>query len=599
MLAHLIDDFSVGRYFVLLCSLFNNRPIFEHDLRVHESTMDMQSASSKNEQRILAEDYGTLLEVNRLTRFSRMCQWFYRLFSILSVARCLFYLYEMHYQFKIFSREDRLIVDRRSDEVTSPSAIYSFGCIRSNCSQLFDPQLNATKSELILDRLPIFSMCHPTLSSYYEPLQHEFGVGTTLFSTIIIYLVFIDLLVFKLEPGQTLDNSMLVFLVTPNLAHKSMLERAKQHLKEMRHSYRNYLNSERIKRHCRIECARHDGFGLIGDLPAGHGSKFAPPTLSLIDRMRFKFDHIDETDFARDCLPLIRSRWWHKIMINAIKHLAGIPILYSILIAVSLCCYYEYLANRMRELTHGLHHEMQQENCSIWRLDDHLSQQVDLTGIKLGLNIYTAFTASFIFVLWPCLCGISVITNACFSVWELRCWMCELQYKLTIVQPLIKDLVQWLNGRRKLHDEPNLVFRFDKFRLQFMAEIRPSLLLIRHKSFVRFSKQVENEQKLEENYCRLPYGRAQSDPEYKLAELLEKFYVELRLMIELKGHVERRISMITIGTIVATYLSSLSSVYVIKMMHAVRLESVMVGTMGQLAPMALIMNSVSMSTQVS
>lgn len=604
----------IGRLFVLLNSLFINRSVFDDDLQVYDQynkLMIQSTVASKEERQILEEDHETLLATSRSTRLIRTLHWFIKIITWLYTARAVLYLYEMHYLYKIFSIESRLIVERRPS-----GTIYSYGCIQSNCLQLFDPLLDATRSKLNLDRLPIFSICNPTLSHYYEPFQHEYGLGSLYYATFIVYLITINMLVPKLQPRLTVNNSTLLFIVAPNLAYNMMLNRAKHHLKDMRHSYKNYIESERAKRFQKIMFVRYQD---ADDAGYSIGIELPQPTIRVSDLMRCKFDHIDETNYASDCLPLIRSTWWHDILIASLKKMLPIMLVDISCLSAAVCYYNYHATNRITKTMHEMNVVVVESNCSIWRQDPFAGSNgsvVELSEMSFGLNLYTGLSIWLFTVGWAMFWGVITFMSMFLYAWELRCWICELRYKLVMVKPLIRNLFDWRNYDGNIsqngtldirlacdqhwESELDMVFSFDKFRAQFKSEIHPSCLFNDHESFVKFTKQAENERRLEENYCQTPYDtRRIVDPERALIEILEKFYVELRLMNELKDDLEKRLSSSIIMTIAANYIISFMSISIVKMTQDFRWELMIFVVGSNIAPIALIMNVVVMSSQVS
>jgi hypothetical protein len=162
------------------------------------------------------------------------------------------------------------------------------------------------------------------------------------------------------------------------------------------------------------------------------------------------------------------------------------------------------------------------------------------------------------------------------------------------------DFRRWssANGLSQ-NSELDLVFNYDIFRDKFRREVKAGWLLLNHKSFVKYNKQVDNEQVLEENYFYSTDDQARFGPEKMLAQLLEKLYVELRLMTEYKDKSERRMSILIIVAMCMNYYVAFVTIYLGVLMRHLPWDMIAGASFCTVFPVMLIMNSAIMSHQVS
>jgi hypothetical protein len=584
MFGLLPDDSKVGRNFALLISLLINRPIFEYELAVYDQEHLLKTVADNNERQALSEDYKKLEAIKRSTRHNNLLWWLARVISFMAMVRGLIFVYVTHFQYEAYPRVAGLSTGTLRSEDGVVTENYSYYCLKSNCSSLFGSHLETSEREQNLAKLPAFYICHEALASMtYIPMEHDYGRGTHWFTIIVAASILIDLAVHKFRAGdRDLENSMLMFLVAPNLSCKVMFERAKQLMKEVRHSFKNFIELQRIRRCERIASRYQAGLashsiqqsrqyqprseldwpGLNKVDVSCKTTEVQPPSLMLNNLMMCRFEHTDEGEFARDCLPLI---------------------------------------GKMIDLARELHKATSEANCSIWIGETGAHAKDDVTKImpELNVSLLVLYIADFASVtVW----GIVRLFDLLLSTWELRCWICELRYKLMIVQPLLRDFHRWSMKEVEPFwgDEPDMVFRYDLFRDKFKREVKVSLFRLDHGSFAKLNKRIENERMLENNYVHIAYNnqQARGGPERMLAGLLEKLYVETRLMIELRDKTERRMSIIIIVGMALDYSIYFVTIYLSRVMYLPWDMSFSI-IFCTLYPISLIMNSTIMSHQVS
>jgi hypothetical protein len=271
-------------------------------------------------------------------------------------------------------------------------------------------------------------------------------------------------------------------------------------------------------------------------------------------------------------MPLIRSSWWHNVLSKAVEQFIWQLIATIIAFLIVFFLYNYSIASRMSQLVQELHVETRRANCSVWTIENNQLSPIDLA--KISPNFGTLWVImDFVAIQSDSFWGLIKFFDLFLCAWEVRCWICELRYKLLIVQPLLKDFHRWSTreDERFEDNEPDMVFRYDEFRDKFKREVKASFLRLDH----------------------------ESSRERMLARLLEKLYVDMRLMNELKYQTERRMSIVIVASIFLDYYIVFVIIYICLLMQQFPWDLIVCVGFCTLYPIVLIINSAVMSHQVS
>jgi hypothetical protein len=584
-----------------------------------QTTMDTPA----EERLSLRQDCSTLRWVDNLHWLVVWCHRFFRWLSYALAARALHYLFIVHCQYKIFTKERRLVVSRKLDSLTGKSdSIYSYACLASNCSSLFDARLDPIRSERNLNKLAVFAVCHPYVSLLQEPIAHDTPIGTPYHCTIILLTIAIELLVFRPLARTEPEKSLLVFMVAPVLARKMLLERAKIQLIQVRHSYANFVSAQQMKLAKRICGGGHSepppSKRLARTRPFGLFERNCDDTTNSNDNsIIYRFGLNDQS--ANDCLPLIRTDWWHKKVSSIMTVCSSLLLLVLVGGSVGSAYHHRSMKIQFETKMDELALDVAKEDCAIWYQNDSERSRVDLMRFRVSLNAFSLFVLCVHILGWTAVWGQVKVLQFLVALWELRCWIYELHYKLLIVRQIIKtsqsDNVCKQScdaGGGCLKPDAAQVARFDyeQVRGRILGLMKAHFFLISHKPFAKFSNELLHEHHTKmgpanggiqtrqegDTTTRLGRGRA---ADRALAELLEKFYVELRLMNELKNDAEQANAYFMVYLFVCSYVFSFGSFVVAKVIGDMRWELKLFVFAGISWPILLISNAAFSNDQVS
>jgi hypothetical protein len=192
---------------VWLLSLVLKRPVFERDVQELSGLLDRTDPAEVSELEFVER----MAKPNKTIENVKMAM---KMWTTFYLTRGVYCCYSMLIKYNVISKESRLAISR--DESNSQQS-YSFACLASNCSLLFDPLVNATRSQLIMDELPIFATCQPLLARFNEPHEHMslFGIYTMIVNGCSFPIIFITLS----ELARIRNRSPhLLFLVAPNIS---------------------------------------------------------------------------------------------------------------------------------------------------------------------------------------------------------------------------------------------------------------------------------------------------------------------------------------------------------------------------------------------
>jgi hypothetical protein len=570
----------------------------------------------------------------------------FKLLGISFVARVLVYCYFMLFKYNVLAKESRLVIGR-DPSTGRPS--YSFACLTSNCSSLFDPVVNATRSRLIMDELPIFSICQPFLSQLNEPIQHVTSlIGLYVCTIMACYYVVSDRLLCMEQSKIRTKNSLLLFLVAPNISHRIRHRAAQEHVQDLHWSflqYRHLIWANRFN-FGRREAAYLSNFVEVADVqrqrPLG-------PLKSERDARRRRstmthqssVDYFDRSpgEFVQNCTPCTRFESWRRrtiylmigISVNLALTIISLPFMQNLYTMLRL--------QSKRDLLNGFHLDMNKAGCSIWRKqhllpvvqqqfgnESHSDDTIDLQSLRYEMNTYGALSTLIVMYAWPT-CAISVpVYLVLVNSLDLRCLVCELKYKIIMLLPVIKNMTDamlreraWFESRhRKSYlDEHNCLentlrgfgggqhvtnrFNLGKLRDKFVNDVRVLFFSLLSRPFLDHKLRLET-QTFITNECldeRFKSSAGLSHWPVTLAELMEKLYVQFRILDDLLTEAQPSISVVTGTTAGFCYVALAVTLAFYRIQRSIIILQCMIVGVSLVTTVGLILNSAILEAKVS
>jgi hypothetical protein len=603
--------------FVWLVSLTRQRPVFETDTQMDELHKLIDTANPT--------EVSELESVERMSRPNRTIEnvkLAIKVWATIHLLRGVCCCYLMLVEYDGISRA-RLAISR--DESTGQQ-LYSFACVTSNCSTLFDPLVNATRSQLIMDELPIFATCQPLLARFNDPLEHMnlFGIYTT----IVTGCMYLIMLMTLSELSRIQNRSpQLLFLVAPNISRRLNFLKTKEHAEELQRSFLQYQQMIWTKRFTYSQSGAASSHldvyepqsSVRRTVKSKAGSKSNQAQTPQWDYLSW-----EKRRFVYDCFPLIRFEQWRQ----RVGDLVLLLISYVATSAIALMILYFWLANvylnKKRKLMPEFQSDVNRAGCKLWH--QRTGEELDLAGLPYGFSVYGVISFCVISVSVPiwfnCVAAMVVVVNS----WELRCLICELKYKIIMLLPVIKNMTDamlcerarfesshrrsYLDGHNRLEytlrevgggQQVTNEFKYGKLRDKFVKDVRAVPLALLNRPFLSHRLRLETQAFIMKECLDDRLKSSVGLPHWPttLAELLEKLYVEFRILDDLMTEARPSISVVTGASAVLSYVDFLVTLTFCKLTGVTFLLHYIVLIVGFLGAIALTLNSAILRSKVS
>jgi hypothetical protein len=604
----------VPRAFMWLYSLTHTRPVFETDIR-----MDELHELIDNRNPIEASEFEFVERMSRPSRTIENVKLAVKALIGIYLIKAVHCCYFMLFKYKAFSVESRLAIGRDS---STGQPLYNFACITSNCSTLFDPLVNATRSQLIMDELPVLPICHPFLSKFNELAQSTNLRGTFVMLVSSCICIVSLILQWKLSKIPT-RNQLLMFLVAPNISHRLILTRTKMHVENLNRPLLHQMRWARPLVCNRSGAIRNllDVFGLQSNL-----SRSARLQADATAQTKQDPSGVNKCQFVHDCFPLVRSEHWRRQLSDVLLFLSIITLIWIITFFGVFLWFTNVYLERQRQALGELQLEIDRSTCSIWR--KRTNEMIDITSFQLDFNAYGLLSSFVVVVALPCWSIMAPLQVVLISSWELRCLICELKYKIIMLLPAIKHITDAMllerasfksshrnsylqngyNGRlectmRKVDGRQPATneFKYDKLREKFMKDVRAVPLALLNKPLLGHQIRLET-QAFIINECLDDQFKSPASLAHwptTLAELVEKLYVQFRVADDLLAEASPSISVVTGIGAVLCYSVFLVSFVMCKLAVSTLPEQYMLMSICLLCVIFLTLNSAILRSKVS
>jgi hypothetical protein len=613
----------VPRAFVWLVSLFRTSPVFELDFQMDKlhKLIDTTNPAEVSELEFVER----MARPNRTIEIVKLAMKLWVAASLMKMVVCCYF---MLIEYKIISMESRLVVVHNTSTAGRP--LYSFACLASNCSSLFDPLVNATRSRLIMDELPVLPICQPFLSKFNETSQSILGTYSMLMSSFISIIALI--LQSQLSKIQT-RNPLLLFLVAPNISRRLNFIKTKMHVEDLSRSFAQYQLMIWIEQFTYYNnCSgsggiqsRLDVYGPQSSAASGSASRSqATSTLQPPPKRR---DHlsVERHRFVYDCFPFVRFERWRRLVSDVLLLCNTTTLLIAIACPVTFIWLASVYLNKQQRIMAEFMSEIDRSGCSIWH--KRTNNMIDITGFHYGFNLYGLLSTFFVLFAWPMWSIMAPIEVAIMVSWELRCLVCELKYKIIMLLPVIKNMTDamlceraWFeSGHRQSYlDEHNCLeytlhevgggqqvvtneFNYGKLREKFAKDVWVIPLALINRPFLSHQLRLETQAFIMNECLDDRFKSAVGLPHWPitLAELLEKLYVEFRILDDLFAEADPGISVITGTGSVLCYLVFLISLLMFKLIGATRFEQCLFMSLSLFCAIFMTLNSAILRSKVS
>jgi hypothetical protein len=616
-------EFWWPRVFVRLLSFTLKDPVFEHDIRCYKlaELIDQKSPLEVSELECIES-----LKLRNKTKenIERIFRWL----SITLFVRALVYCYFMLVKYNTFAKESRLVIDHNTNhDDTGQPQLYSFACLASNCSSLVDPLLNATRSRLIMDELPVFSICQKFLSMFNEPFQHINLLG--------VYLMLLSASVHAIGLVLSLELSrcrtkcpLLLFWVAPNISRRLAILRIEKHIGNLRRSFCNYQQmiwAERLKRNRIISMNPIRVVGVHAE-PGARSSFRAGSERLGASRLDPDCPSCwDERKFVDDCLPIVRFEHWRRKMDTIFIMFALLFSVMMIALVVAVLWTLDLYLDKKVQAMAEFQAEINRSGCSIWR--QQTNEQIKPAGLQCGFGTYNVLSLIVIIVLWPCWTVSAPAHIVLVNSWEVRCLICELKYKIIMLLPVIKNMTDAMLRerahfgqvdhhvlhpcRRNLLDDNWRVvggrqvsaswFKFERLTEKFGKDIRVVYFSIVNRPLLSYRLRLET-QAFIMNEClgdRFKSSAGLAHWPSTLAELLEKLYVQYRFFDDLLSETDPSNSVVTGTSSSLCYVVFLVNLIMCKNTGSISVEQYVIMPATLITAIMLTLNSALIRSKVS
>jgi len=416
------------------------------------------------------------------------------------------------------------------------NGLYKFACILTNCTRLSQSENLAED----LSRLPMLGICKPRMNKYYPPAINLGGFGLLIFSVGGSAMFMMGGLLPLREILRPTENDALMFIAAPVITIKSFRERVERILTDLSVSYVNYRASiagQRIEDQGKKSVESSKFFSLRQ--PLFNDPKFS----STIRDIHFGFRTASEHDkYVSDCLPLIRSHWWHSHISRVFCITFAFILLGEAMIGTFIVGFENDQLSAKGEQLESYWKVMLETNCAMWVLGTS-DTRLDLKRIEFRWTIHAICELAFFYAM-P-LISVGALL-ACYYVisCELNFWSAELHTKihLAVEYVRIQSLVlSNTNGnehknRTTKDDETRTRFCMEQLKQELVDRTDFCVILLQCRPIRRDDRLINSKLDSKIAYQELVVDLL-SDDGTRLYnshhELLEKIYVNLRLFIEL------------------------------------------------------------------
>jgi hypothetical protein len=606
------------RMFVRLLSLARKNPIFEIDIKsveLHE-LVDRTNPVELDE----LEFVESMAKPNKTTRCIKFILNVWIASYLIKKAH---YCYTMLVEYNVLSVGSRLVVER--DESTG-QRLYSFACLASNCSTLFDPLANANRSKLMMDELPVFAICHPHLARFSEPSDHTTKLG--IYVTALAASFYTILFILQSEQVRLRTrNPLLLFLATPNISRRLNFLRTKKHAEDLHRSFMQYQQTIWTKRFTYNKSGAAPHLDAYEPQSSDRRSVRSKASSSDNSTQPPKWDYLswEKRRFVYDCFPLIRLEQWRQRVCDMLLVLSGCVLMSFVAISTtSLWAMNSYL-DRKRWAMAEFQLELTRTSCSIWHADTN--EPVRITSLQYGLNTFGALSLITVLFVVPTLSlsltGLLVLASSL----DLRCLICELKYKIIMSLPVIKNMTDAMlrerarfesSHRRSYLDAHNRLeytlrdagggqqavtneFKYGKLREKFVKDVRVVSLALLNRPFLGRQLPLETQAFIMRECFDKRLTSAVGLPHWPtiLAELLEKLYVEFRILDDLVTETHPDISVLTGASAAMCYAAFLVTLIICKFTESISPEQYFVLLVTFFGAIGMTLNSAILLAKVS
>jgi hypothetical protein len=604
--------------FAWLLSLDRKNPIFEIDLKSYE-LHELVSKINPVELEEL-EFVESMARPNKTLRYMKLI---WNVWIVSYLIKKAHYLYTMLVEYNLLSMGSRLAIDR--DAITG-RRLYSYACLASNCSTLFDPLVNATRSRLIMDELPVFSICHPYLARISEPPEHvnKLGISIAALSACFFSVLFI----LRTEQARIRTrNPLLLFLVAPNISRRLNFLRTEKHAENLHRSFLQYQQMTWAKRFAYNRSgARSSNLGVYELQSSSRRSARSKASPRVNQTQPPKWDYLswEKRRFVYDCFPLVRFEQWRRHVADTLFFLTSSIFVSMVTNPIIFLWVANVYLDRNRFAMVEFQLELDRMGCSIWHAETN--EPIRLTSLQYGFNAFGVISFGTTMVAMPMLSillsGALVLTSS----WELRCLICELKYKIVMLLPVIKNMTDAMlrerarfesSHRQSYLDEHNRLeytlheagggqqvtneFKYAKLREKFTKDVRAVSLMLLNRPFLGGQLPLETQAYIMRECFDERLTSAVGLPHWPtiLAELLEKLYVEFRILDDLVAETHPDISLITGTSAAMCYSTFLVTLIICKFTESISPEQYYVMLANLFGAIAMTVNSAILRAKVS
>lgn len=320
---------------------------------------------------------------------------------------------------------ESFVVNRSNTET-----IHNFACVQTNCNRI-RPN---TKLSTDLVALPMFKICKSHWVPFFTPYPDLKAQGVMILSMwgYAIWMTVLLSLYLYLHPCPI---NLFTFMIAPKSCRRRIREKCKLFLIDVKISEINFTKqSYRTD----LEQMRH-----VSELnKLSHYNQLFANIHKLYPSTIFKV--VDKRSYLDECIPLVRTDWWHDLLAKQFFWL--VVILMTIFYNLALCglFYSTYVMFFLDKHLSQIDQLLNDQNCSIWIADrgtrSSYRQPIRFTGLAPSWNF----------------CTLVEIIIACTPVFVIL--------TINLVQLFIslKEICSWID---ELMDQVRIAIAICEFRL--------------------------------------------------------------------------------------------------------------------------------------
>lgn len=479
-----------------------------------------------------------------------------------------------------------------------PDEVVKFKCLYTNCTRFFN-QNETTTQNLAEDllRLPFFKICHPIMRKFTYPFV-DFGFDSYIYVQILGYAMFVYGIVGQV--AQALDpvgDVTILFAVAPELALKMFLNLMRSYYVELLASMFKF-NNKRVRYKIERRLSRlneQDCYNCVKLQSLLQFDKHWENKTEFEDLIKAKYEdksYFNGTDddpyvdqFIHDCLPLIRTKWWRERILYTYKIIVAYIFPYLLINTLGSALFYLYDRRiKQNEVYSQITRKIHESNCAIWTINSKGRK------IQIDSEVWTVISPNYIITIQHIhlsITAISVVLTCFVGAYinhsELLSLIREISSQMAIIIELtniemrnirstqidsaksMADIVSSKSHGEELNLFPNLegsssssLLNRRKKRLlssqkmkQFKLCMLRNLLKLAHsnKRYVAtigdlcFTSTGSYTDNIIYNQ-RIAYEiRCQYDDHFNtICKILEKIYIKIRLLLDIRHHYGRSMS---------------------------------------------------------